>query len=172
MAPDAVRTLLGHAPFVFIDCRARGASALSWLRPAKEYEYIGIEADAGSANGCCATRFLDCRSRSNSRSCINNNRSLVMSTDFSARADFSCSTAPLPAPTRGQLVWEQATYLRLPEHCRSAMLLRRLAALALLIGLPDLALEILASFVRADAHLSGAAREQILASGTLRVWRD
>jgi FkbM family methyltransferase len=74
--------------------------------------------------------------------------------------------------TRGQLLWGQATYLRRPERCGSVELRRRLAALAVLVGVPDLALDILAAFTGEDADLARAAREHIVTSGALRVWRD
>ena len=281
MVRDAVAALLGDTPFVYVDCGARGASVPSWLRPARAYEYVGIEADADECErlrarqkpGHTYVHAVLARGRerrtlyvTHSRACsslLRPNHALLASFGelghaFNVEREVEVTTTSLDevmqasrfdatefleldvqgaeldvlsgaermlhssviglqvevefaemyqeqplfgdvdrflrqrgfqlfdlaryhvrrglaqshAPTRGQLLWGQATYLRLPERCGSPEMSRRLAALALLVGVPDLALEILAAFTGKEADLASAAREEILASGARRVWRD
>jgi FkbM family methyltransferase len=41
-----LQQLLGESPLIFVDCGARAARLPRWLRPLKDTEYIGFEADA------------------------------------------------------------------------------------------------------------------------------
>jgi len=79
-------------------------------------------------------------------------------------------------PTRGQLLWGRAFYLRAPSRCQSPAMLRRLAGLAALAGIPDLTLDILSrvgSDVSSDVRKAVCrAQQELDQSGSIRVWRD